>query len=545
MKKNLNKFFVMVGILTVLVIGLKSNAVFSQATTGGGAIQTENLPTNVVTTQDIPFRVIRALLPQDGNVISHTVRKNVWTQNQVPFFRNETVEFSFGRGIRANIGDRKNERWLGEGIVIRNGYLELNAGWRAHIQVPVHDDFFDGTIRARLALLVDYGRIHVAVDNIELSWNSSFGADLVTGLTFGTVNVKQIVEKKLREEITRGLNDKISHELNSRMESLKSQFPLIPTALSYLSLRILPDKVRLYVHGLRDRLVFVQLPSGDYFKPNHTHGDKDFNGNGPRFQSHIHFFVSGNHVYRKIYVFAKETKSDWTTASGWSEERLVYSAPPGYRIETLGVTRTFNRIVDRTLSGHGSHELDSAFGPVYLYGDHGGDDTGVYTALTMKNYTYRLPVVLKRDLTNTRQTVQANLTPVFYKPPHTNGDRDFNGHGPNMNLNISLARTSTQVKLQMYLKARETKGDLTTAAGTYEKVIYRVPDGYRITNILGKTSWPNLVNYEDKDHSINIFFTPLGLMNMYGDRSGNDAGIYTGVLALFNYAVPIEIERIY
>src|SRR5215510_9908787 len=79
-------------------------------------------------------------------------------------------------------------------------------------------------------------------------------------------------------------------------------------------------------------------------------------------------------------------------------------------------------------------------------------------------------------------TIQPEPT-GFFIPPLVQGDADYKGHGPDTYLRVDLeVRNDTEVWAQVYMKARETKGDFTTAEGTEQ---YRIGvSAKRIIDIL-------------------------------------------------------------
>jgi hypothetical protein len=127
------------------------------------------------------------------------------------------------------------------------------------------------------------------------------------------------------------------------------------------------------------------------FKPGHTRGDKDFKGHGPyvRLEASIacDLPVLGGcgGLMAHVYMFAEETESDWTTASGTSEWENVYRTPPGYRIIDI-LTPVFcadsytdtSHSEDVICPGNGS--LVACF---RCMGDTDGDDAGVATKVSV------------------------------------------------------------------------------------------------------------------------------------------------------------------
>jgi len=84
----------------------------------------------------------------------------------------------------------------------------------------------------------------------------------------------------------------------------------------------------------------VNLSSISYIPP-HTRGDQDFDGNGPVVELEARLIAGDGvpggvrNLYARVYMKAKETEDDWTTAEGASEWKVVYTAPPGAVITAL------------------------------------------------------------------------------------------------------------------------------------------------------------------------------------------------------------------
>src|SRR5690606_32762396 len=107
---------------------------------------------------------------------------------------------------------------------------------------------------------------------------------------------------------------------------------------------------------LRDSLAFM---------PPHVAGDAEFDGNGPSVNVKVRFTVNDNKLLYSVYFKAKETKSDWTEASGWSPARTLYTAPAGMRI--VSVPKSEYDLVIDTLDGHDSKTFVSPLGRVTIW----------------------------------------------------------------------------------------------------------------------------------------------------------------------------------
>lgn len=268
---------------------------------------------------------------------------------------------------------------------------------------------------------------------------------------------------------------------------------------------------------LRDSLTFM---------PPHVAGDAEFDGNGPSVNVKVKFTVSNNTLVYSVYYKAKETKSDWTEASGWSPARTVYTAPAGMRI--VSVPKSEYELVIDTMSGHNSKTYPTALGRVTLYGDTKGKDAGVYTKVEL-NLDATIP--LDVSMSDEKPEQPAYLPRTFtYTPPHTRGDKDFNGNGPRVVVDAWVEHDDTQIYFVTKMIAEETKPDNTTAEGTTRSLMYSAPVGRRITSLGGETKWPGIVSYYDSNHNVDKFDTPLGPVSVFGDHKGDDAGTYTKVV---------------
>ena len=140
-------------------------------------------------------------------------------------------------------------------------------------------------------------------------------------------------------------------------------------------------------------------------------------------------------------------------------------------------------------------------------------------------------------------TKEENVYPgtIKYVPPHTRGDREFNGHGPDVWCKVSLETLNddTQLRVKIWMKAKETTSDWTTAEGTDYQTIYTAHSGKQIKQILTVTE--DYIYYYDDDTSDDYFPRgDAGLVNKYifkGDTSGDDAGTDTSVTVIFNKVV--------
>lgn len=129
----------------------------------------------------------------------------------------------------------------------------------------------------------------------------------------------------------------------------------------------------------------VQQMTEYTFIPRHTGGDRDFGGNGPRVNCVVEYLVHPNRIDVKVYMKARETKSDWTTAEQ-TKTFTVVRADPGRKITRIeGNTRSQRSYTDHN---HDSDEFDeTGQQPVNRFiftGDTGGDESGTNTRVKLE-----------------------------------------------------------------------------------------------------------------------------------------------------------------
>jgi PKD repeat protein len=116
--------------------------------------------------------------------------------------------------------------------------------------------------------------------------------------------------------------------------------------------------------------------------PNHTGGDKDFKGHGPKVEARATLrVVNDKEIYVDLYLHEKETKDDWTECLGnWSYQ--IYTVPNGWKIESI-----LTDMQSTTTYTDNDHELDvpaisggRLVSKFEIMGDTGGNDVGNCTS---------------------------------------------------------------------------------------------------------------------------------------------------------------------
>ncbi len=128
-----------------------------------------------------------------------------------------------------------------------------------------------------------------------------------------------------------------------------------------------------------------------------------------------------------------------------------------------------------------------------------------------------------------------------YQPPHTRGDRDFDGNGPRVTIRTSLFNMRSGVEYTIYMKAEEwkngrAKDDFTTAEGTSprRRINYSPPNGWEIIRI--NTSNSATFGQVLSGHGVHRVpgNAPVREFEIVGDTSGDESGTDTRVTVQFD-----------
>lgn len=123
-------------------------------------------------------------------------------------------------------------------------------------------------------------------------------------------------------------------------------------------------------------------------------GDAEFSGHGPAVSARVSLLVDPGSITAHVEMQARETKSDWSTASG-EMNQVMATADPGWRFERIvGPTETSISYVDSDVT---SDEFDKGPGsPVAHFsfvGDTGGSEAGTRTQVVVTFNRVRVETV--------------------------------------------------------------------------------------------------------------------------------------------------------
>lgn len=157
---------------------------------------------------------------------------------------------------------------------------------------------------------------------------------------------------------------------------------------------------------------------------------------------------------------------------------------------------------------------------------------------------FAISIVRPRQEEPLTETKYVGIPKFGLLPPHTNGDRDYNGNGPKVVVHARLRHNRKQAYVELYMMAEETRSDWTRAEGWSSPLyFYTAPEGWHIKGIEGVTDFQELVNYIDDDELIDVFYTTIGQAEVTGDTPEDDAGLNTQVNINFSYKVPVIVEQ--
>lgn len=130
------------------------------------------------------------------------------------------------------------------------------------------------------------------------------------------------------------------------------------------------------------------------------------------------------------------------------------------------------------------------------------------------------------EWTKAADFLPSNITELKLNHTGNGGDKEFNGHGPNVTVtaNIGTRNSYKEVWAVVTMTATETQSDWTQGTKTYEVKLYTCPDGWRVSQFTSTTSFS--LPYTDNDHALDIFVysasSLISRVEVMGDTSGND-----------------------
>lgn len=149
-------------------------------------------------------------------------------------------------------------------------------------------------------------------------------------------------------------------------------------------------------------------------------------------------------------------------------------------------------------------------------------------------------------VTQTTRRIAIQPSPILFYPPHTGGDTEFDGNGPDIDIETRLERAGSVLNITLRATFRETKSDWTTFSGQMTQRVFDVNTehpGWDIQSV--HSEFIDTLNVTDFDHSVNSY-PRQGLVSLYKVQGDDDGGIFGGddkpwVQVFFN---PIELTLV-
>jgi hypothetical protein len=175
------------------------------------------------TSIEIPFWLLRMFIPEDGEVFTHVLSKDKWTQYKDPFYRHETLELALGKKLLAKKEDRAKETWWKPGYQDKGTHVFLRGGWRAHKDLGIYDDFFDGTYTAEMRFTVKQGKLLPHVSKLEFDRNRG-----ALGTIFKSLDIMQFlpeIRAQIAEKVEKEINGYLTGDLQNELKNFFSTDP--------------------------------------------------------------------------------------------------------------------------------------------------------------------------------------------------------------------------------------------------------------------------------------------------------------------------------
>lgn len=145
------------------------------------------------------------------------------------------------------------------------------------------------------------------------------------------------------------------------------------------------------------------------------------------------------------------------------------------------------------------------------------------------------PEIVVIPWTPDTKTEYKNIARTSYMPPKTRGDRDFDTDDDEpMSVDVrgNLHITEQFINCRVYMKAEEEESDYTTVKGWSDwSRAYTAPNGWKIVDVRPRENSKH--TSEITDHDVHRYSRPAGevvnYFEVWGDRKGDDAGVYTKV----------------
>jgi hypothetical protein len=240
-------------------------------------------------------------------------------------------------------------------------------------------------------------------------------------------------------------------------------------------------------------------------------GDRDFSGRGPEVWANVKIVFNKVSVMASLTYKAKELKGGDNSEVNGTTLKILYNPPRDYDIvdvtggKSAEVHFTSKSSVTTFNSGALSKVLNvNATTPGFLdkndglvksweiVGDTNGpdisDDDNCDDDARIKVLLNSLKIKLRKTSAaqGLRTIVLEDINEWLCPSKLVRGDREFDGHGPRIKSEVKLriAAGGTQLMADITLWAKETVHDWSETEGKWSKLVYEVPYGKKITEII-------------------------------------------------------------
>lgn len=222
------------------------------------------------------------------------------------------------------------------------------------------------------------------------------GYDIENSSAMQLVLVKETGEEyTLENRLFRQTDYKFNVNLAGLQDDFLTEYLKLSIKFGEYYLSDLPILPKDYHPPETKKIENITPPSLTYMPPR-TGGDREFAAHGPHIEISVWVHKTREYVFLNLDMFAQETKSDWTTAKGKSQDHRVYDAPPGWHIKEIVGKTSWEAIVAYTDSDEDVDPFNRDLGQFRIKGDNQGEDAGRQTQVNV-TFSYKYTIVIEKD----------------------------------------------------------------------------------------------------------------------------------------------------
>ncbi len=133
---------------------------------------------------------------------------------------------------------------------------------------------------------------------------------------------------------------------------------------------------------------------------------------------------------------------------------------------------------------------------------------------------------------------------ITLRPPLVGGDRNFAGHGPNVQANVRLLKQDTRIDVAVFIQATETKSDWTSVSGSITDRFFTPDPGRKVDQIIGDIEDAKVYTHGNQPRDVDAGGPggPVAQWEFTGFDGDNAAGTDTRVTVHFNQVRIVTTE---